>query len=90
VGCLAQLGSLTSLTLSNQFERAQVARLAKRLNHRLAVPLGPSVPTKIACSRCGGSKHMFTGRGIPFICPDCQRPRFERLTQEFADLVAAA
>lgn len=90
VTSLVGLDRLRSLTLSNQFERAQVAVLAKHLNGRLAVPLTASVPSSLICRKCGGFMHMFTGRRMPFLCAACDRPRFERLTREFDGLVEAS
>ena len=83
---LADLKGLRRLVLSNQFERAQVAYLAKRLNPQLEAPLTAHVETNLACERCGSVKFMFTGRRMPFLCRACDFARFEKLTQEFATL----
>lgn len=87
---LASLPHLRSLTLSNQFDRAQVATLAKRLNQRLTELIAASVESSLACKDCGGAMQMFTGRRMPFLCPTCDRARFDKLTREFWDLVQAA
>lgn len=89
ITCLAGLRRLVSLNLSNQFDRAQVAILARHLNARLSTPLAASAPVQLACPACGAPKHLFTGRRMPFLCPTCDRGRFERLTREFQELVGA-
>ncbi len=90
ITCLAALRHLKSLTLSNQFDRAQVAMLARHLNAHLAAPLAASTPSHLACPSCSGTKHMFTGRRMPFLCPQCERARFERLTHEFEAIVRSS
>jgi len=85
---LAELTRLRYLRLSNQFERAQVAFLAKRLNPRLETPLTASIEASLGCTRCGATAlYMFTGRRMPFLCKSCDRARFEKLTAEFERLV---
>lgn len=85
---LAALSNLQSLVLSNEFEREQVAYLAKHLNGGLEEPLAAYSETSRACKRCGEPAFMFTGRGMPFLCRVCDATRFQRLEREFADLVA--
>jgi hypothetical protein len=87
ITCLAGLRHLTSLTLANQFDRVQVAKLARHLNAQLSTPLTASTLSSLACATCGGGKHMFTGRRMPFLCRQCEPERFERLTSEFEALV---
>jgi hypothetical protein len=87
---LAQLRHLTDLVLSNQFERGQVAFLAKHLNPRLQTPLSAYRETGLTCARCGAPRFMFTGRRMPFLCRSCDSNRFEKLTIEFQRLVDAA
>jgi hypothetical protein len=87
ITCLAALRHLKSLTLSNQFDRAQVAMLARHLNPQLSAPLGASIPSHLTCPSCSGTKHMFAGRRMPFLCPTCERARFDRLTHEFEAIV---
>jgi hypothetical protein len=87
ITCLAALRHLRSLTLSNQFDRAQVGMLARHLNAQLSTPLAASTPSHLPCPSCSGTKHMFTGRRMPFLCPKCERPRFDRLTHAFDAIV---
>jgi hypothetical protein len=90
VTVLANLTSLRSLLLSNQFDRSQVAFLAKRLNPRLDVPLAAAVESSLACDRCGGRRWILTGRRMPVLCRRCDAVRFERFSREFQDLVDSA
>jgi hypothetical protein len=87
---LAELPQLTHLLLSNQFDRAQFAFLAKRLNSRLNRPITAYVETKIPCKKCGHSVFMFTGRRMPLLCKECDAARFSKLTRAFQDHVDAA
>jgi len=87
---LARCTGLRRLKLSNPFERAQVAFIASRLNAQLAQPLTACVETRVPCKKCAAPTSMFSGRRMPFLCPDCDRKRFEKLTGEFDQLVREA
>jgi len=80
ITCLARCSRLRHLQLSNQFEREQVAFLAKRLNAQLAEPLTAYFDTRLACEQCSGKKSMFVGRRMPILCSTCDTSRFERHT----------
>jgi hypothetical protein len=90
VTALARCSSLKHLQLSNQFERAQVAFLAKRLNPQLAEPLAAFFDTNLKCEKCNGHKIMFVGRRMPVLCRSCDSVRFEKYVSEFERLVDAA
>lgn len=87
---LARCSNLRHLSLTNQFHRAQVAFLANRLNAQLAEPLTAQVKTHLRCVRCDGCTSMFTERRMPFLCPVCDAPRFEKLTRQFEQMVVEA
>jgi len=87
---LSRLEQLTELELSNEFDRGQVAFLARHLNSRLKVPLSACCETSLACSVCGAPRFMFTGRRMPFLCRSCDSARFKRLTYTFERLVDSA
>ncbi|MNZ81016.1 hypothetical protein D3C78_996710 [compost metagenome] len=84
---LAGCSNLKHLHLSSQFERAQVAFLAKRLNQQLAEPLTAYLDTNLRCEACDGRKVMFVGRRMPVLCRSCDAARFERHVSEFEQLV---
>lgn len=90
IAVLARCASLKELNLSRQFERKQVAFLAKRLNAQLVEPLSAYVATNLKCETCGGNKVMFAGRRMPFLCRICDGGRFERHVAEFERLVSDA
>ena len=77
--------NLRSLSLSwKEFERAQFAYLAKRLNALLDEPIVSSWELKsVPCRKCGRELHLFIGRRMPMLCRFCDARRFEKLTQEF-------
>lgn len=77
---LARCTHLRYLSLTNQFDRSQIAFLASRLNKQLAEPLTAYVKTSLRCIKCSSPTSMFTGRRMPFLCPACDAPRFEKLT----------
>lgn len=87
---LARCTGLRRLKLSNQFERAQMAFVAGRLNSQLAEPLTACIETRVPCKKCAAPTSLFSGRRMPFLCPDCDRKRFEKLTGEFDQLVREA
>ena len=87
---IARCSRLRHLQLSNQYERTQVAFLAKRLNGQLAEPLTAYFNTSIKCETCNGHKSMFVGRRMPVLCRACDKSRFERYTHEFEQLVRDA
>jgi len=77
--------NLRSLQLSlGEFERAQFAYLAKRLNSKLEEPILSSWELGyMPCRRCGRKRHSFRGRGMPVLCQICDEKRFKKLTEEF-------
>lgn len=87
---LALCTNLRYLKLSNQFERSQVAFLASRLNNQLAEPLTAYVDLRLSCKKCNGQMSMFIGRRMPTLCRHCDRTQFEKLTNDFAQLVLTA
>lgn len=75
---------LRSLRLSGkEFDRTQLAYLAKRLNPQLDEPILGSWEMKAAHCKCGQNLHLFMGRRMGMLCPVCQEKRFKRLTEEF-------
>lgn len=87
IAVLARCSGLRHLRLSNQFERAQVAFLASRLNPQLAEPLTAYYDTNLKCETCNGHKAMFIGRRMPILCRSCDAVQFERRVSEFERLV---
>lgn len=81
---------LRNLTLSNEFERVQFAFLAKRLNAQLAEPIAAYAKLNVSCPKCGGELFRFTGRRMPTLCSACERDRFDRLLQQFEDLLQSS
>jgi len=90
VTCLADCKTLRSLILSNQFEKGQIAYLAKRLNSQLEKPLSSRFESSSFCASCGKPKHMFVGRKMPILCSGCDAARFQKLDEEFDRLVQQA
>jgi hypothetical protein len=76
---------LRSLRLSGrEFERAQLAYLAKRLNAQLDNPIVGSWEMKSApCRKCGKPLHVFMGRRMGMLCAFCDERKFVNLTEEF-------
>lgn len=87
---LARCTHLRHLSLTNQFDRTQVAFLASRLNEQLVEPLKAYVKTHLRCVKCSSLKSMFTGRKMPILCPSCDAPRFEKLTHQFEQMMIGA
>lgn len=87
---LAECVSLRRLSLANRFDRRQFAYLAKRLNAQLETPIVSHVDTRLPCPKCGGTKTMFTGRRMPFLCRVCDAKRFASLAAEFDRLFETA
>jgi len=87
---LVHCKTLKHLSLSNQFERVQVAYLAKHLNSQLMEPLSACRETHIKCESCGSNKSMFTGRRMPILCGLCDEGRFQRHIEEFEQMVHSA
>ena len=79
--------NLRTLRLSNKFDRAQFAYLAKRLNAQLDEPISAFAKLNISCRKCGGALYRFTGRRMPALCTFCDRDRFERLSRQFDELM---
>jgi hypothetical protein len=90
VALLASMRRLRALHLSNQFERRQVAHVARALNGQLEQPLAAYLETKTTCERCGNKRLMFTGSRMPILCPSCDSARVTKLTDEFLALVASS
>ena len=90
VTCLSKCTKLRRLTLSNQFDRGQIAFLAKHLNAQLETPLTPFLQAGLLCKQCGSKKTMFYGRKMPILCRNCDSEKFIRLEREFENLVRAA
>lgn len=76
---------LRSLTLSGkEFERSQLAYLAKRLNTQLDEPIVGSRELKSApCRKCGKPLHVFMGRRMGILCAFCDGIKFKKLTEGF-------
>jgi hypothetical protein len=75
---------LRSLRLSGkEFERAQLAYLAKRLNPQLDEPQVGSWEMKASPCKCGQNLHVFMGRRMGALCPVCDEKKFNRLLEEF-------
>jgi Leucine-rich repeat (LRR) protein len=87
---LAGCKSLVDLELSNQFDRAQFAYLAKHLNHQLSRPIEAHRETSLMCQHCGANTRMVTGRRMPFLCSTCDVTRLSKAETQFAALVDAA
>jgi hypothetical protein len=77
--------NLRSLKLSGkEFERAQLAYLAKRLNPQLDEPIVSNWEMNAApCRKCGRNRHLFLGRRMPMLCEFCDEKRFNKLNEEF-------
>jgi hypothetical protein len=75
---------LRSLRLSGmEFERAQLAYLAKRLNPQLDEPQVGSWEMKATPCKCGQNFHVFMGRRMGKLCPACDEKKFKKLVEEF-------
>jgi hypothetical protein len=90
ISVLARCSNLKHLHLSRQFQRDQVAYLAKHLNGQLAEPLSACSDTNLKCESCGADKFMFAGRRMPILCRSFDQQRFKRYLSEFDRLVRAA
>lgn len=87
---LARCSQLRHLKLSNQFDRAQVAYLAKHLNEQLVEPLSSHIASNIKCKTCNGNQTMLIGRRMPMLCQACNDKQFTRYVDEFNQLVGSA
>jgi hypothetical protein len=82
---------LRSLRLSGkEFERTQLAYLAKRLNPQLDEPQVGSWEMDTACRKCGGKVHVFMGRRMGALCPACDEKKFKKLTEEWERTIQAS
>jgi hypothetical protein len=90
VTILAKCTQLRHLKLSNQFDRSQVAYLAKHLNEQLVEPLTSHIGSNIKCKTCNGNQSMFIGRRMPMLCQACNDKQFTRYVDEFNQLVGSA
>lgn len=86
VTAIAALSSLEDLTISYNFERKQIAFLAKHLNSQLIAPITAYGETNLPCQKCGTALSIFKGRRMPTVCACCDSQKFERLTLEFKEL----
>lgn len=80
---LARCTKLRRLHLSLRFERKQLAFLANRLNAQLETPITSHMESGLPCTRCDSEKFMFAGHRVQILCRDCDRPRFDKLVNEF-------
>ena len=87
---LAACTKLRRLHLSLRFERRQLAFLANRLNAQLETPITSLMESGLPCNRCGSEKFMFAGHRVQTLCRDCDRPRFDKLVDEFEKMVRGA
>jgi Leucine-rich repeat (LRR) protein len=88
---LASLPKLRDLALAiNGFDRKQFAYLAKRLNPQLHSPITASKKMNSSCPKCGNSLFFFVGKRMPYLCRSCENERFEKLTLQFENLMAAS
>jgi hypothetical protein len=82
---------LRSLGLSGkEFERAQLAFLAKRLNAQLDEPIEGNWVMDYAFCKCGSKYQLFMGRRMGMLCPVCQEKKFKKLTEEWERMVQAS
>lgn len=89
---LADLPALKHLRICNQFARDEFARLAGRrpdLAAELAPVHGPVMA--FGCKKCKRkTMYQTLGKGVPWLCGDCDRPRLDRHIAEFQAVAAAA
>ncbi|PUA28860.1 MAG: hypothetical protein B0W54_10625 [Cellvibrio sp. 79] len=90
ISILAECKNLKKLTISNQFEKKQYAYLAKKLNIQLQTPIVAAKQASSTCGKCGQKKYMLTGRKMPFLCSDCDKKKFEKLTNDFHEMIDKA
>ncbi len=82
---------LRSLRLSGkEFERAQFAYLAKRLNAQLDEPIVGSWVMNYAFCKCGSKYQLFTGRRMGMLCPVCNEKKFKKLTEDWERMIQEA
>lgn len=82
---------LRSLRLSGkEFERAQFAYLAKRLNAQLDEPIEGSWVMDYAFCKCGSKYQLFMGRRMGMLCPVCDEKKFKKLTEEWERMIQAS
>ena len=87
---IASLPKLRKLFSSYTFDRKQFAFLAKRLNAQLDSPISASIEANVPCGTCGQPLSYFIGKRTPAVCRSCDCKKFEKLTGEFKDLIAAS
>lgn len=90
ISVLVRCKRLQHLDLSNQFDRAQFAYLAKHMNRRLKEPVASYRETLLKCEQCGANKYMITGKRMPILCRSCKGVEFEKRLSKFEALVNAA
>ena len=90
ISSLARCSKLRELSLSNQFDRAQFAYLAKHLNRKLAKPISAYVSSSLRCETCHDRKVLIRGRRMPFLCRNCDETKLQARVQKFEQLVRDA
>lgn len=83
---IASISTLTELVIAHNFDRKQLAFLARSLNPQLKKPIRACDEIKVPCSQCGNPQFLFTGRRMPILCRNCEGAKFDRLTLEFEEL----
>lgn len=83
---IASISSLKELGIARNFDRKQLAFLARSLNAQLKEPITAYAEAGIPCSHCGNPQFLFTGRRMPVLCRNCDSAKFDRLTLQFEEL----
>lgn len=83
---IASISTLEQLGIAHNFDRKQLAFLARRLNAQLKTPITACVETQLHCSRCGIPQFLFTGRRMPLVCRNCDNVKFDKLMLQFEEL----
>jgi hypothetical protein len=87
---LRRFSKLRRLHLSLRFDRKQLAFLANRLNAQPETPITSHMESGLRCNRRDSEKVIFAGQRVQRVCRDCDRPRFDRLVDEFEAMVRHA
>lgn len=83
---IASISALKELVIAPNFDRKQLAFLARSLNAQLKEPITACAESRTPCSHCGNPQFLFTGRRMPILCRNCEGAKFDRLTLEFEEL----